>query len=228
MDLWVLLLVVPALLAWLAQARVRKVYDRHGEQRVAQAITGRDAAEVLLVRHGLESVGIERATERFTDHYDPRTRSLRLTEDVAGGNSVTALSIVGHEVAHAVQHAEGYRFMQVRTRLAGVVSKVTRWSSVAFVGGMFFGIPLLMVVSGAIMAALVVFTLVTLPVERDASNRARKMLTEAGLTSPREEKEVGRVLQAAALTYLTALGQRLAAFLFFVAMISASLAGFQV
>jgi uncharacterized protein len=223
MDLWVLLLVVPALLAWLAQARVRKVYDRHGEQEVAQGITGRDAAEVLLARHGLESVGIERASGHLTDHYNPWAGVLRLTDDVATSSSVTALSIVGHEVAHAVQHAEGYRFMQFRTSLAGVLDKVTRWSSLAFVGSLFFGIPLLMGVSGAIMAAMVVFTLVTLPVERDASNRARQMLREAGLASPQEDKDVGRVLRAAAQTYLAALGQRLATFLLFVAIVGAGL-----
>jgi Zn-dependent membrane protease YugP len=224
MNLWYLLLIVPALLTWYAQARVKRVYDRHGEAENSTSATGREIAQALLAKHRLDNVTIESVTGHLTDHYDPQTKALRLTDSVANGRSVTAASIVGHEVGHAVQDAEGYRFMRLRTRMSGAVSRVAQWSSLAFVGGMLFGIPLLMGLSGLILAALVIFTLVTLPVERDASKRARAMLKEIGLTSAGEKKAVSQVLRAATLTYLTALGQRLATFLFFAAMIAAALA----
>ncbi|MGD2206553.1 MAG: zinc metallopeptidase [Anaerolineae bacterium] len=222
MNLRYLLLIVPALLTWFAQARVRKVYEEHGERENGRGATGLEVARDLLSRHGLDGVTVERAAGHLTDHYDPQAKTLRLTDGVANGRSVTALSIVGHEVGHAVQDAEGYRFMRLRTRMSKVVSQVAQWSSLAFVGGMLFGIPLLMGLSGLIMAGLVVFTLVTLPVERDASNRALKMLEGAGLASPEEGRAVQRVLRAAAFTYLTALGQRLATFFFFVAVVGAA------
>jgi uncharacterized protein len=225
MDLWYLLLIVPALLTWYAQARVRRVYDKHGDQENSTGATGREIAQALLDKQGLEDVKIELAKGRLTDHYDPQAKVLRLTEDVANGRSVTAASIVSHEVGHAVQDAEGYRFMRLRTRMSRVVSRVAQWSSIAFVGGMFFGVPLLMGVSGLILAALVIFTLVTLPVERDASKRALAMLEDLGLASAGEKSSANQVLRAAALTYLTALGQRLATFLFFAAMVGAALAG---
>jgi uncharacterized protein len=223
MNLWYLLLIVPALLTWLAQARVREVYEKYGEHENRRGATGLEIAQDLLARYGLAGVTVERTSGHLTDHYDPQAKTLRLTDGVANGRSVTALSIVGHEVGHAVQDAEGYRFMRLRTRMSKVVSQVARWSSLAFVGGMLFGIPLLMGLSGLIMAALVIFTLVTLPVERDASNRALQMLEETGLASPEEGKSVQRVLRAAAFTYLTALGQRMATFLFFVAVVGAAL-----
>ena len=224
MNLWYLLLIVPALLTWYAQARVRRVYGKHSEEENSLGVTGREIARALLDRKGLDDVTIEEASGRLGDHYDPESKTLRLTEDVAGGRSVTAASIVGHEVGHAVQDAEGYRFMRLRTRMSGVVTQVAQWSSLAFVGGMLFGIPLLMGLSGLILAALLIFTLVTLPVERDASKRALIMLEDFGLASPGEVKSANRVLRAAALTYVTALGQRLGTFLFFAAMVGAALA----
>ena len=224
MNLWYLLLIVPALLTWYAQARVRRVYGKHSEEENGLGATGREIAQALLDRQGLDAVTVEQASGRLGDHYDPQSQTLRLTGEVTDSRSVTAASIVGHEVGHAVQDAEGYRFMRLRTRMSGVVGRVAQWSSLAFVGGMLFGIPLLMGLSGLILAALVIFTLVTLPVERDASKRALAMLEDLGLASPDEVKSTNRVLRAAALTYLTALGQRLATFLFFAAMVGAALA----
>jgi Zn-dependent membrane protease YugP len=223
MDVRYLLLIVPALLAWYAQSRVRRVYDRHGEEENSLGATGREIARALLDRQDLDGVTVEAATGRLTDHYDPRGRVLRLTEDVANGRSVTAASIVGHEVGHAVQDAEGYRFMRIRVRLSDVVGRVARWSSLAFAGGMLFGIPLLMGVSGLILVALVVFTLLTLPVERDASKRALVMLEEIGLATPGEKSGASRVLRAAGLTYLTALGRQLGSLVFFAAVVGAAL-----
>jgi hypothetical protein len=214
---------VPGLLAWFAQARVRNVYEEYGGRRNSRGVTGLEAAKQLLAHHGLSDVTVERAEGRLTDRYDPEKEALHLTESVANTDSVTALGIVAHEVAHAVQDAEGYRLMRARTKMGQRLSVAARWGSFAFIGGMLFDVPILMVVSGVFLAALTVFALVTLPVERNASKRALAMLEETGLAADEERQGVQRVLRSAALTYLTSLGHRLATFLFFAVTVGAAL-----
>lgn len=223
MNLWYLLLIVPGVLAWFAQARVRDVYEKYGARKNSQGITGREAARRLLSHRGLSNVSIERAQGHFSDHYDPETKSLHLTDGVANTDSVTALGIVAHEVGHAVQDAEGYRLMQFRTTMGQRLRAAARWGSFVFVGGMLFDIPILMVLSGVFLAALTVFALVTLPVERNASDRAMAMLKETNLAVCEDRQGVRRVLRSAALTYLTNLGNRLATFLFFTATVGTAL-----
>jgi len=223
MNLWYLLLIVPGLLAWLAQARVRQVYEKYGARKNSRAITGLEAAKRLLSHHGLSGVTIERAQGHLTDHYDPETKTLHLTDGVANTESVAALGIVAHEVGHARQDAEGYRLMRARTTMGHRLSVAAQWGSFAFIGGMMFGIPVLMVLSGLFMAALVIFTLVTLPVERNASDRALTILEQTDLAGDEDRQGVRQVLRSAALTYLTNLGNRLATFLFFAATVGTAL-----
>lgn len=214
-----LLLILPALLGWYAQSRVRRVYDEHWKQSNSHGSTGLDVARHLLAHHELNNVSVEQAEGHLTDHYDPQTRTLRLSDAVAHGSSVTAMGIVAHEVGHAVQDAEGYRFMRVHTTAANRLSAVAQWSSLIFLGGMVFGIPLLMALGGALLAAMVVFSMITLPVERNASDRALKMLEQTGLSSVAERQGVNKVLRSAAFTYVGALAQRLGFFLMFVVVI---------
>lgn len=218
-NLLYVLIIVPALLGMLAQQRVRAIYEEYGGQPNRQEVNGLEIARRLLAYYGLTNVTIERADGHLTDHYDPQTKTLRLSDSVAKGHSVTSLGIVAHEVGHAAQDAEGYHFMRLRTSLAQRIGVVARWSSVVFIGGMLFGIPILMLLSGVFLAGLVLFMLVTLPVERNASDRALKSLEQAGLAAVEELAGVRRVLRAAAFTYLSGLGQRLGTFLFFVATI---------
>lgn len=218
-----LLLIVPGLLAWFAQARVRDVYEKYGGRKNSRGITGLEAARHLLSHHGLSDVTVERAEGHLTDHYDPESNTLHLSDSVANTDSITALGIVAHEVGHAVQDAEGYRLMRVRTKMGQGLSAAARWGSFAFIGGMLFDVPILMVVSGAFLAALTVFALLTLPVERNASDRAMAMLEETNLAGDEERRGVRRVLRSAALTYLTSLGNRVATFLFFAGTVGTAL-----
>jgi Zn-dependent membrane protease YugP len=222
-----LILIVLALLAWFAQARVRAVHEKYSAQPNSQAATGLEVARRLLSHYKLTHVTIERTPGHLTDHYDPQSKTLRLADGVANGSSVTSLGIVAHEVGHAVQDAEGYRFMRVRTDMGQRISVAAQWSSFVFVGGMLFGIPILMALGGVLLAGMIVFSEVTLPVERNASDRALAMLEQTGLSTAGEREGVRQVLRAAALTYLTALGQRLASFLFFVAIVGAALGAWQ-
>lgn len=217
-----LLLIIPALLAWYAQSRVRAVYEQYGAKPNHQGATGAEIAQKLLADHGLTHVTLDRTPGHFTDHYDPQSNTLRLSDGVANARSVTALGVVAHEVGHALQDAEGYHLMRVRTQLAQRISMMTQWSSLIFLGALLFDIPLLMALAGVFMAALVIFTLVTLPVERNASRRALALLEQTGLAVAEERQAVGQVLRAAAFTYLAALGQRLGSFLFFAVVILAA------
>ncbi len=214
-----LLILIPALLAWFAHARVRKVYENHSETSNKHNVSGKDAARQLLDRHELSKVNIESVSGDLTDHYDPITKTLRLSKDIAFSESITALGIVAHEVGHAIQDAEGYYLMRLRTSMALRISAAAQWSTVIFIGGIIFRIPALMVVAGLLMFGLLVFTLVTLPVERNASKRAINMLEHTNLIREDEKSAVRQVLNAAAFTYLAAFGQRIASFLFFVVVI---------
>lgn len=214
-----LLILVPGLLAMWAQRRVRRVYDKNLTEHSHTGTTGREAAKYLLERYGLQDVKIESIEGRLTDHYDPEQNILRLSAEVSNSDSITALGIVAHEVGHAVQDAEGYRFMRLRTFMAQRISSATRWSSFVFLGAMIFRIPALMTLAGAFMLGMLIFTIVTLPVERDASKRALKSLKEAGLIVDEENKSVRSVLNSAAMTYLASVGQRLGSFLIFVTVI---------
>jgi Zn-dependent membrane protease YugP len=140
----------------------------------------------------------------------------------AHGSSITALGIVAHEVGHAAQDAQGYRFLLAHNWLAKRVSVLAKWSSFIFVGGMLFGNQLLMALGGMLLFGMLVFSAVTLPMERDASRRALAALEQARLNNPEEKKGVEKVLRGAAFTYLAGLSQRLGTFLFFVAVVGAA------
>jgi Zn-dependent membrane protease YugP len=209
-----LLLIIPALLGWFAQERVRATYEKQAVRLNSLGLSGLEAAKYLLAQHGLSRVSIERAEGHLTDHYDPQNKTLRLSDDVAHGRSLTALSIVAHEVGHAAQDAQGYRFMRLRTVLGRRISVVTQWSSFILIGGLLLGISILMALGGVMLAGLALFSLVTLPAERNASDRALASLRQMGLAAAEELAGMRRVLRAAAFTYLAGAAQRLGTSLF--------------
>lgn len=215
-----LLLLIPMLLAWYSHVKVRKTYQQYDEQPNRGGLNGVEIANSLLGYYQLSGIRIENISGYLTDHYDPQTNVLRLSDRVARGSSVTALGIVAHEVGHAAQDAENYHFMRLRTFLGKRVGLITQWSSIAFIGGWIFGIPVLMAMSGMILLGMFIFSVVTLPVERNASYRALQSLEETGLAAEEERKGVRAVLRAASFTYLTNVVQRLGSFLFLVVMVA--------
>jgi hypothetical protein len=218
---------IPAFLVMLyAQSKVSSAYNKYSRIANAQGITGAEAARRLLWANGLEHVKIEGTKGKLTDHYDPRKKVLRLSKDIANNASVAALGIVAHEVGHAIQDKVGYMPLKVRGGLVPVANLGSQLGFICFFIGFLiylfsgyqFGVTIATV--GVILfAAVVLFTLVTLPVEYNASNRARNMLKSTGMVSTQEYDGASAVLSAAALTYVAAALQALAQLLFFVLLL---------
>ena len=206
--LWLLLL-APFLTGIFVQRRVRSVFARYRTVANRAGVTGAQLARALLDAHGLGRVRLELTPGFLTDHYDGAAQRLRMSEVVAGERSVAALGIAAHEVSHAYQDAEGSWAYRSRRAVGEPLAKLAPWSGFLFIGGFWLGIPILMVLSIAYVVGMVIFALVTLPVELSASHRALSLLRGTGFTDVEETGEIQRVLRAAALTYVAGLLQQL-------------------
>ncbi|MFB6262560.1 MAG: zinc metallopeptidase [Bradymonadaceae bacterium] len=167
-------------------------------------MTGREVAQSILDARGVTDVGIERASGMFSDHYDPSDRTLRLSDEVYDERTVTAAGIAAHEVGHAIQHQEGYAPMTIRQKSVPVAKIGTNLGVWMIIGGLIIGLTGLAKVGVALFGGFVAFTLITLPVEFDASSRAKQVLDEQNLVTREELDGVSEVLNAAASTYLAA------------------------
>lgn len=163
------ILVLPALLlALYAQFKVNSTFNRYLKERSYAGYTGYQVARQILDDHGLSSVGVERAAGRLSDHYDPRSKTVRLSADVYGGTSVAALSVAAHEVGHAVQHAKNYAPLGFRTNLFPIASIGSQMAFPLFMAGFLFNFDLLMLVGIWFFLAALGFQVITLPVEFNA------------------------------------------------------------
>jgi Zn-dependent membrane protease YugP len=200
------ILIIPAMfLVLLAQSRVQLVFSKYLRVRASSGRTGADVARELLDRNGLHDVKIELTRHRLGDHYDPRTKTLRLSPEVYRSPSLAALGVAAHETGHAIQHDRAYIPLSIRNNLFPVASI---GSSLAFplaIFGLFAGLPGLIDFGIVIFLAAVLFHLVTLPVEFNASSRAMEMLLDGGYVTGTEAKHTRKVLNAAALTYVAAM-----------------------
>jgi Zn-dependent membrane protease YugP len=199
--LWLLLL-LPLLVGQLAQNRVRSVFEQYGRVANRARVTGAQLARVMLDAHGLRHIRVESAPGFLTDHFDDSSSALRLSAPVAREPSVAALGIAAHEVSHAYQAAEGSRVYRLRRTVGEPLASLAPWFGVSFIGGFWFGVPLLMVLSVLYVAGLVLFAVATVPVELGATRRALALLRANRLADQEELAGVRRVLRAAALTYL--------------------------
>jgi uncharacterized protein len=211
-EIWLLLL-VPLLLGLAVQRLVRSVFRRYRAVPNRSGVTGADAARALLDAHGLQRVQVEVIPGFLTDHYDGEAKALRLSEQVGRERSVAALGIAGHEVSHAYQDAEGNRAFRARRTIGEPLAQFAPWSTFFLVGGFWFGVPLFIALSLVFVGGLVLFALATLPVEIGASHRALVLLRTTRLADAAEDRQIRRVLRAAALTYVVGLLDRLGFFL---------------
>ncbi|OFV81569.1 MAG: hypothetical protein A2W26_05800 [Acidobacteria bacterium RBG_16_64_8] len=203
---WSLILLVPALaLGIYAQAKVSSSFSRYSQVPSARGLTGARAARALLDGAGLSDVGVEVAGSRLSDHYDPRSRTLTLSPEVGNSNSLASLGVAAHEVGHAMQHADGYLPFKFRSTLVPVANLGTNFGFILFFFGLiFFRSGLLMNIGIVLYAGAVLFTLVTLPVELNASRRAMAQLSDRSILVADELTGAKKVLSAAALTYIAA------------------------
>lgn len=199
-----LIFALPALLfAGWAQIKVSSTFSKFSRVPSGTGLTGAQVARHILDRNGLYDVRIEQVAGNLTDHYDPRTRVLRLSNSVYGNSSIAAISVAAHEVGHAIQHAEGYFPLILRNNIAPVASFGSRMVGILVILGIIMSVPFLTDLGIALFLAVVLFQLITLPVEFNASNRALIQL-EDGIAPKENLKPAKKVLSAAALTYVAA------------------------
>jgi len=192
------------LLSLWAQFRVSGTFNRFSEVRASSGMTGYEAARRMLDRNGLHDVPIEPVPGKLSDHYDPIQRVVRLSEPVYYESSIAAISVACHEVGHAIQHKEHYPALLLRHRMFPIVNFASGIAPFLLLAGFLFGMLNLVGLGIIFFSAAVAFQLVTLPVEFNASSRARNLMVAEGFISGTEERGVAKVLNAAALTYVAA------------------------
>lgn len=212
---------LPGLLLGLwAQSRVKSNFNKYSQVGTTRGLTGAQVARQLLDAQGLYEVGVEPTNGFLSDHYDPRSRILRLSPDVYNGRSVAAAGIAAHEMGHALQHAQKYLPLQARSAIVPAVQFSSMLAPWIFMAGLFLGITGLAWVGVIAFSISALFALVTLPVEFDASKRAKALLTNQGFVYGEEARGVNKVLDAAALTYVAAAVSSVMQLLYFVSILN--------
>jgi uncharacterized protein len=202
---WTMVLLIPAIIMGIwAQAKVKSSFAKYSKIRAASGMTGAQAARLLLDRAGLENVNIEPIQGKLSDHYDPRQKVLRLSEGVYGSPSLAALGVAAHEAGHALQDKDNYWPMSVRSALVPMANLGSAALWPAIIGGFLFGFRPLIDIGIVLYSFAVMFHLVTLPVEFNASSRALAVLEGSGALHPDEVGGARKVLSAAAMTYVAA------------------------
>jgi Zn-dependent membrane protease YugP len=205
MTTYLLLIGVPLLLGLFAQMRVSSAFGKYKKVRATSNITGAQAAEEILRAAKINDVEVREINDMLGDHYDPMHKRLCLSTDVYHSPSVASLGIAAHECGHAIQHARAYAPLKWRMAVVPVTQVASQMLPFVIIGGFFFGITGLVTLGILCYAVLAVFQLITLPVEFDASKRAKVILQQMGIIQPGAEAAgVNSVLNAAALTYVAA------------------------
>ena len=199
------LILIPAVLisAW-AQFKVSSTFNKFSTVRSMNGYTGAQVARILLNDAGLQDVEIQQIAGRLSDHYDPKAKVLRLSSDVYGSTSVASIGVAAHEVGHAIQDKESYTALDFRNAIVPLVNFSSSLSWILFLVGILFSFSSLVNIGIILFSVVVLFQLVTLPVEFNASSRALKLLEARGILYDNEIEGAKKVLGAAALTYVAA------------------------
>ena len=203
-----------------AQHRVRGTYAKYSKVRTDDGMTGAQVARRVLDSNGLTNVAVEAIPGELTDHYDPRQRVLRLSQGVYGVASVAAIGIAAHEAGHAIQHAKAYAPLQLRTSIVPVVNIGSNIGMFVLIGGVLLQQQNLAWLGVGLFALATIFALITLPVEFDATRRAKEALASAGLVTVNEGQGVNAVLGAAAWTYIAGFAASLLTLLYYVSLVT--------
>ena len=225
MSTYLIYAIIPLLIGLYAQYKIQSSYKKYSSFRTKTGVTGFEAARKMLDDHGLSDVNIERVQGTLSDHYDPRNKVLRLSEGVYGSNSIAAVGVACHEAGHAYQHAESYKPLVLRSAMIPVVNIGSRLGPILFmIGWLMSGMNNIGIrvaeIGLVLFAATAVFSIITLPVEYDASNRGKAWLTDSGLMYPDEIDGVSQILSAAALTYVSAAIQSVTNVLYYASLLN--------
>ncbi len=212
-------IIIPIIIGLYAQAKVSSAYEKYVRVRTRNGLSGRDAAEAVLRAAGIYDVEITEIDGKLTDHYDPTRKVLALSREIYRGTSIASVGVAAHEAGHAVQHKTQYAPLNLRMALVPITNFASQLLPIVMLGGffLFHSITTIYVAVG-IYLVLAVFQLVTLPVEFDASNRAKRYLYSLGIIEPDERDGVACVLNAAAFTYVAAFVSSLGWLLYMLSM----------
>jgi hypothetical protein len=206
-----LFIIVFLIAGFVVQQRLRSKFNKYSKEALSNGMSGAEIAQKMLEDHGIYDVRIESVAGKLTDHYNPANKTVNLSPEVYSGRSVSAAAVAAHEVGHAVQHAQGYKWLEMRSQLvpmaqfSGKIMNLVFWSMILGVGFLgIFGMNTAIWVLIATQLVITAFTLITLPVEYDASNRALAWLTTSGLITTQEHDKANDALSWAARTYLVA------------------------
>ncbi|HLQ73703.1 MAG TPA: zinc metallopeptidase [Bacillota bacterium] len=205
-----------------AQSRVKGTYSKYSKIATSSHMTGAQVARQILDDNGLFDVTIEMVDGQLTDHYDPRKKVVRLSREIYHGHSMAATAVAAHEVGHALQDAESYSFLSIRTALVPLASFGSRSAIYIIIIGFVLSAMNMVLIGIVLMAFAVLFQLVTLPVEFNASNRAMDQVVSLGIIQNNEERDTKKVLNAAAMTYVAAALVAVMELMRFVLMFAAS------
>ncbi len=205
-DYWYIILVLPMILvSAFAQIKVKTTFNKYSKVFARGGRTAADVARMILDKNGLYDVTVERVPGDLSDHYDPRSNTVRLSDSVYGSNSVAAIGVAAHEVGHAIQHAESYLPIKIRTAIIPITNFGASISPLMILIGLLMGLYPLAIFGVVLYSLMAVFQLVTLPVEFNASARAIRTLDRDAILSREEVAGARKVLSAAAMTYVAAL-----------------------
>lgn len=201
-SLDVILMLVIIVLPLYANIRINSTYSKYSKKQNSGKLTGKEVAEKILEMNGLSNVKVGRINGSLTDHYDPRNKTISLSDGIYNSNSISACAVAAHEVGHAIQDKERYSMLVFRSKLVPVVNFTSRLSSILVFAGFIFDLFNFITIGAILLTVGLFFQLITLPVEFDASRRAKEELQKCGLIEKQDTKGATKVLKAAAFTYV--------------------------
>ena len=206
------------LVSLLVSQQLKSRFEKYSRTPLQNGMSGKEVAELMLERNGVSGVKVVHVAGRLTDHYDPRTRTVNLSEAVYGGRNAAAAAVAAHECGHAVQHSTAYKWLTMRSKLVPVVSVASSWMQWVLLGGILLvnTFPSLLLIGIVIFSATTLFSIITLPVEYDASNRALAWLKRDGIVTSGELALSADALKWAARTYVVAAIGSIATLLYYV------------
>ena len=201
-SLDVILMLIIIVLPLYANIKINSTYSKYSKKQNSGKLTGKEVAEKILEMNGLSNVIVGRINGSLTDHYDPRNKTISLSDGIYNSNSISACAVAAHEVGHAIQDKERYSMLVFRSKLVPVVNFTSRLSSILVFSGFIFDLFNFITIGAILLTVGLFFQLITLPVEFDASKRAKEELQKCGLIEKQDTKGATKVLKAAAFTYV--------------------------